>query len=122
MAEKERIYLTDITLHVRGHRQTGSFAKVAEKSRMYSPLPKDYAKKSPVGANGTFRFSIDLPPDLKARLERGEVEIMIPDGGLPVYAARDVYEFAERMRLDKHRADVHDKWGAKAWRDKKEGV
>ena len=36
----ERVYLTDITLHVRGHRQTGNFSKVAGKGRMYSPLPK----------------------------------------------------------------------------------
>jgi hypothetical protein len=119
----QRVYLTDITLHVREHRQTGSFAKVAEKGRMYSPLPKDYGnKKTPIQADGTFCIDIELPPDLKAQVERGEVEVMIPDGGLPIYAGRDVYEFTERMRLDKHRADVHGKWGAKAWRDKKMGV
>jgi hypothetical protein len=118
---KQRIYLTDITLHTRGYRQTARFAKVAEKGRMYSPLPKGY-EKGVDAKNGTLGISIPLPEDLKAGMARGEVEIMIPEGGLPVFAGRDVYDLIEKMRLDKHRADVHDKWGAKAWRDKKDGV
>lgn len=120
---KEVVYLTDITFHTRTYRQTINFAKIAQKGRIYSPLPKGYEKNvENKSGTGTFSFSIDLPQDLRERWERGEVEIMMPEGGLLIYAGRDVYDLIEKKRLDKHRADVHSKWGAKAWRDKKEGV
>ncbi len=105
--EKERVYLTDIMLHVRGHRQTGSFSKVAQKGRMYSPLPKDYAKRSPVSKDGTFGMHFSLPPDLQERVDRGEVELMMPEGGLPVYAGKDVYEFLDGMNRAQRRQLIH---------------
>ena len=118
---KHRIYLTDITLHTRGFRPTLKFSNVADKGRMYSSLPKDY-EKSADAQKETFGFSIELPQDLKNGMVCGEVELMMPKDGLSIYAGRDVYDLIEKMRLDKHRADVHSKWGAKAWRDKKKGV
>jgi len=118
---KKRIYLTDITFHTRGHRQTIRFAKVAEKGRMYSPLPKGY-EENVNSEKGTFGVSIELPQDLKDGMARGEIELMIPKGGLPVYAGKDVHDLIEKMRRDTHRADIHRKYGAKAWRDKQRGV
>lgn len=104
---KERIYLTDITLHSRGHKQTASFSKVAKKGRMYSPLPKDYAQQSPVTNDGTFRIAIELPPDLQERINHGEAELMMPEGGLPVYVGRDVNELIEKMNRAKRRQLIH---------------
>lgn len=118
---KQRIYITDITLHTRGFRPTFKFSNVAEKGRMYSSLPKGYEKSIDV-QKGTHDISIELPQDLNNGMDCDEVELMIPRDGLSIYAGRDVYDLIEKMRLDKHRADVHSKWGAKVWRDRKESV
>ena len=56
MAEKEKIYLTDITLHTRDFRQTLNYSKAAQKGRIYSPLPKDSLPKE--NNNGAFKLSI----------------------------------------------------------------
>jgi len=117
--EKERVYLTDITLHVRGYRQTANFSKVAQKGRMYSPLPVDYAQKDPDTDSATARFSFELPQDLKERVARGEIELMIPEGGLPVYAGRDVYEKIKQMSQSMRRQLIHK---SRSWFPKKEGV
>ena len=118
---KERIYLTDITLHMRGYRQTTNFAKVAQKGRMYSPLPANTAKTADMEAK-TARFSFQFPPDLQERINRGDVEVMVPKDGLMVYAGRDVIEGVQAMQKQARREDVHDKWGKKAWHDGKKGV
>jgi hypothetical protein len=118
---KQCIYLSDITLHTRGFRPTLKFSNVAEKGRMYSSLPKGYEKDVDT-QKGTFGISIDLPQDLKERMNHGEVELMIPKDGLSVYAGRDVYEFIEKMDHAKHRQLIHRTWGEKAWRDKQKGV
>jgi hypothetical protein len=65
---------------------------------------------------------IELPADLKARLDKGEVELMMPKDGLNIYAGKDVYALMDKMRRDGNRAEVHKKWGAKQWHDKKKGV
>ncbi|MFA6416434.1 MAG: hypothetical protein WCW56_03020 [Candidatus Paceibacterota bacterium] len=109
---KERLYITDFTLHVRGFRQTAHFSKVEEKGRMYSPLPKDYAK-SVSGENHSCKIAFDLPPDLQESIHRGEVEIMVPKVGIPVYAGRDVWEFVEK-RLNQQRLQlIHN---VRVWR------
>ena len=118
---KERIYLTDITLHTRDYRQTGNFSKVAEKGRMYSPLPPETAKTIDSEAK-TARFSFQFPSDLQERINRGEVEIMVPKEGLFVYAGKDAIEKAKQLSAQARRENVHKKWGAKNWRDGKKGV
>ena len=118
---KQCIYLTDITLHARGFRPTLKFSNVAEKGRMYSSLPRGYEKNVDT-RKGTLGISIDLPQDLKDKMDRGEVELMIPKDGLSVYAGRDVYEFIKKMDHAKHRQLNHHMWGEKAWRDKQKGV
>ena len=105
--EKERIYLTDITLHTRGYRPTGNFSKVAEKGRMYSSVPKDYIKKISTDKK-TMSFSFDLPPDLKERLVKGEIELMVPKDGLLMYAGKDVWEFAEKIKNKQRNLLIHN--------------
>lgn len=96
---KERIYLTDITLHAR-NRQTVNFSQSIQKGRIYSPLAKDYAQKlrasEPASGSskvGEMDIVIRLPDDLVDRMERDEVEIMIPEDGLMVYASKDLENF-----------------------------
>ena len=109
---KEVIYLTDIMLHVRGGRQTVNFAKAALQGRMYNPLPKDYATKDVDTEAHTMKFRFDLPPDLQERIKKGEVEIMIPEGGIDVYPGPDLVEKmrqfrAQQQRMGRHSARLH---------------
>ncbi len=93
---KERIYITDITLHTRMFQQTVNFSKVAHKGRMYSPLPNNIphnAEKSE--EKGSFKIAITLPKDLQERISRGEVEVMIPEGGIDVRAGFDIADFLQ---------------------------
>lgn len=112
--KKECIYLTDITLHTRGFRPTVNFAKVAHKNRMYSPMPKDYAKNVNT-ENHTVKMVFELPEDLTERWERGEVEIMIPKDGLLIYAGKDVWEFIAKEKEKERRSLIHHgrTWHAK---------
>jgi hypothetical protein len=86
---KERIYLTDITLHVRGFRQTGNFSKVAQKGRMYSPVPEDYVKNVNTQEK-TMRFSFNFPSDLQERISKGEVEVMMWKN-IPCWQKHEIY-------------------------------
>jgi hypothetical protein len=104
--DKETIYLTDITLHTREFRPTVNFAKVAQKGRMYSPLPKDYTKEVDP-AKHSFKFSFDLPQDLKDRLKRGEIDLMMPKDGLLVYAGKDVQELIAKMSKKERAQLIH---------------
>jgi hypothetical protein len=121
MAEKERIYLTDITLHTREYHQTLNYAKAAKKGRMYAPLPAGEAKSLTTGAK-IGKIVIPFPPDLQERISRGEVEIMMPKEGLFVYVGKDVVEKVKGMNAQANRQDVHNKWGKKNWLDGKKGV
>lgn len=117
-AIQERIYLTDITLHVRDFRQTINFSRVAERGRMYSPLPKDYAKEFESGSSD-FSMDIKLPKDLMDRVNAGEVELMMPKGGLLIYAGRDVYEKIEKREQDERRQLIHR---SRTWHADEKGV
>lgn len=104
---KERIYLTDITLHVRGYRPTSNFYKVAQKGRVYSPINQDYVKSVNTETK-TAKFIISFPPDLQERIDKGEVELMMPKDGLLVYAGRDVWEFIAKQDEQKRRQLIHN--------------
>lgn len=112
---KERIYLTDITLHAREGRQTANFAKAAEKGRIYVPLPHDPKKPATTRETGTSEVALSFPPDLQARIDRGEVEIMIPKDGLPIIAGADAREKAKKMAAQERRELIHRSLG-KSWR------
>lgn len=109
--EKEKIYLTDITLHTKDCRQTLNFARAAVKGRMYSPVPKGYnfvnSSDKTDSPNGKFKISITLPPDLQEKLARGEAELMMPEGGLPTYAGKDVYEKLAQMKEQERIQIIH---------------
>jgi len=123
--DKERLYLTDITLHTRDFRQTTQYSKVAQKGRMYMPFkpqkPSGGEQKSAISdiddTNRTFKLHIKLPPDLQERIDKGEVELMIPKDGLLVFAGKDAIETAAAMTKKEHRESVHEKYGKKAWLD-----
>ena len=103
--EKKRVYLTDITLHVRERRQTPSFSHAAKEGRSYSPLLLTDMKGSGDSKDGTFEFPFVLPPDLEEQVTRGEVELMMPTGGLLVYAAKDTHEYVQAKARKKKRQE-----------------
>lgn len=112
--EKQKIYLTDITLHTKEMRQTINFSKASIKGRVYSPLPKNHAADTPSKGN-SFKISINLPPDLKAKLDRGEAELMIPEGGLFVYAGKDIQEKLDHIKNKERTQTIHRSRG-QVWR------
>ncbi len=118
MHTKEKIYLTDITLHTRNFRQTINFSKAQIKGRMYSPLPKSYNLNtvSPTdNTKGGFRISIKLPPDLQEKLDKGEAELMMPEGGLLIFAGKDLQDKIQQIQ-DKKRREVIHRSRDKFWR------
>jgi hypothetical protein len=117
--EKERIYITHIGLHVRDHRQTLLFSKVAEKGRIYTPISKGLKNNESTGP-GSFNESIELPKDLMERINRDEVELMMPEGGVPILAGKDVEEYlkSEDRKLNNRRIHL----SARTWHPKKKGV
>jgi hypothetical protein len=105
---KDRIYLTDITLHTRDFRQTINFSRAVQKGRMYSPLPKDYAKNIVSdNSSGEFKFEINFPPDLERRISTGEVELMMPKDGLYIYAGKDTIEHLKSLDDKARRELIH---------------
>lgn len=109
--EKEKIYLTDITLHVRDFRQTINFAKVAQKGRMYSPIPSDSFKGAKhtesLDDTGEFEIEINLPKDLQEKIDKGEAELMIPKDGLLIYPGKDVDEKIKQINNKKRSLLIH---------------
>jgi hypothetical protein len=107
MGEKQKIYLTDIQMHTRGFRPTGSYEKASNSTRrIYSPVPKGYEKNIDREA-GRFTFQIDLPPDLLAKLESGEAELVFPKGGIPIFAGKDMAELIQKHKRKEHRRELH---------------
>ena len=107
MGEKQKIYLTDIQMHTRGFRPTGSYEKASNTTRrIYSPVPKGYEKNIDREA-GRFTFRIDLPPDLLAKLESGEAELVFPEGGVPIFAGKDMAELIQKHKRKEHRRELH---------------
>lgn len=121
--EKEKIYLTDITLHVREFRQTINFAKVAQKGRIYSPIPLGSFRSTPPSENsdktGEFEIEINLPKDLQEKLDKGKVELMMPKDGLLMYAGKDVYEKIKQMNSKKRNLLIHR---GRTWHADKKGI
>jgi hypothetical protein len=114
---KQRIYLTDITLHTREFRQTTNYSTAAERGRMYSPLPKDYQTNSGPSASGsgTFTLTFEFPQELQERINRGEVEVMVPKDGLLVYPGRDLVEQYKKDQAAARRQLIHANRG-RTWR------
>ncbi|MFM2357668.1 MAG: hypothetical protein RJA61_405 [Candidatus Parcubacteria bacterium] len=121
--EKEKIYLTDITLHVRDFRQTINFAKVAQKGRMYSPISSDSFKSAKptesLDKTGEFEIEINLPKDLQEKLDKGEVELMMPKDGLLMYAGKDVGEKIKQINSKKRNLLIHR---GRTWHADERGV
>lgn len=103
---KERIYITHIGLHVRDYRQTLLFSKVAEKGRIYAPISKGLKNTETTGSD-SFHESIELPKDLMERIRRDEVELMMPKGGIPILAGKDVEEYLNAQERKLTRRRIH---------------
>lgn len=113
MAQKRQVLLTDLALHTRASQPTTSFAKAEGKAvntgklgrffnHMPKPDPKDIDHKE-----HTIRFQIDLPPDLMEQVKRGEVELVMPKDGLPIYAGKDTEDFIKSMNRKERRRYLH---------------
>lgn len=103
---KERILLTDITLHTRAFKATSSFEKVAQKGRMFSPTTSDTWVSHPTAPSKSFGLALLplLPPDLRERFIKGEVTFVIPKEGLPLKFASDLQEkLIKEERAMRHR-------------------
>jgi hypothetical protein len=108
---KKIIYITDITLHSKDFRATPSLAKAEERKvsgvpspRFYGDMKKLDATVKGVNADGTFKFVINLPPDLQKGLDNGEIEVRpLHEGGIRIYAGRDLVEKVEQTRKKKRR-------------------
>jgi hypothetical protein len=105
MAEKEKIYLTDIALHTRDFRQTTNFSNAAVKGRMYSPLPKESAPRTNSDKSS---ISIQLPPDLIEKIKSGEIKLVIPKDGLSIYAGKDVYDKLNQLKNKTRNQLIHN--------------
>jgi hypothetical protein len=117
------IYITDITLHAKDFRPTPSLAKAEEKKslgfsspRFYSNATKLDATVEGVNTDGTFKFAIDLPPDLAVGVENGEIELReLHPGATLVYAGKDVYEKLAQIQNKERRELIHR---SRKWRKK----
>ena len=125
MPKKRIVMLTDLDFHTREGEPTASFERAKEKAiaenklgRVYSKLPKpkpeDIDEK-----NYRIKVPITLPPDLMAQVERGEVELVFPEGGLPIYPGKDTQEYMQSMNRKERRRQQFKKHGTKTWRPKK---
>lgn len=114
---KEVIYLTDLTFHIRDYRATGNFSKVAEKGRMYRPLPQEFFINTQTNSieKPSKRTTISLPEDLQEKINRGEITVMVPESGLDVFAGKDVYEYLDSKNR-KDRNELIHKNSRRIWR------
>ena len=100
--KKEVVYLTHLTFHVRGFRPTINFSKVADKGILYlpfNPINKEVIKNE--SSNSDFEVSLNLPTDLQTKVDNGEVVLMIPKEGLPIFMGKDIHDYLERKRIIK---------------------
>ena len=117
MAEKERVYLTDITLHTRHFRDTTSFEKVVEKGRMFKAGADALVTDPALGIS-----LIDLlPTDLQERYKKGEIELMMPKDGLPIKFAQDLKEKVAFLNAKARNELIHRSRG-KTWHAKQKDV
>ena len=104
--EKERIYITHLTLHARNFRPTINFSRAAEKGRLYSSISRDSVEDSEANTDST-TLAFDIPKDLLERMDRGEVELMMPQDGILMYAGRDTWELVDKIEKKERRQLIH---------------
>jgi hypothetical protein len=124
--KKKVLFLTDITLHIRGFKPTCNFAKAEERGRFYtdanftpvSKLPDVEVQPKHTDNNKendpkkeTITLSQSLPKEVVEGMKKGEIILMIPKDGLPLIAGKDLNEYMDKvlkMRSDqsKHRGGV----------------
>lgn len=122
MAQKRRILLTNLALHTRAGQPTASFAKAEGKAaqankpegRIYGHLPKPDSKDIDL-KNHTIKIRIDLPPDLMEQVKRGEVELVMPKDGLPIFAGKDTEEYIKSINRKERRKLLH-KHPTRTWK------
>jgi hypothetical protein len=103
--KKERIELTDITLHARSLKATGSFEKVARKGRTFSAITSETWVSKPTDPSSIGLALLPLlPPDLRERFVRGEVTLLVPKTGLPLKIGDDLKEkLIKAEKAERHR-------------------
>ncbi len=101
MKKKITLYLTDIALHHRNFREAKTLEKTIkqdgnrlERGRIYT---NDALTKTP---DGQFQYEIRLPEELQRQINAGEVEVelMMPEGGIPIFLGKDGVEKAAQLK------------------------
>jgi hypothetical protein len=125
--KKKVLFLTDITLHIRGFKPTCNFRKAEENRRFYTDanftpvtsVPeektiKELAIDNVVDNNKekeTITLTQALPQEVVEGMRKGEIILMVPKDGLPLIAGDDLWEYMEkieksRLNQSKHRGGV----------------
>lgn len=97
------IHFTDLQLHSR-MKVTPSIGKKIQHAfnenvpgRIYAPLPKPSSEEA---KTGTFKFTMDIDPELLKMIRKNEAEgyetiFTLPEGGAPIYLGDDTLQFLE---------------------------
>ena len=118
MKTPEKLYIVMFGFHTAHKRPTIKFSNIAEKGIIYTAIPKDTFKdtqntKPEISSSNKRKLSIEFPPELIDKVLNGEVILMRPKGGIPIYAGKDVIEKIEQMDAKKRRQGKH---AGRTWR------
>ena len=115
--KKLTLDLTHLGLHSRSFRPVSKLENAIEGKtpdglpygRLFSP---GTIGLTPIpGSPGKFEFVIPYPPDIRAQIERGELEVefIMPEGGLMFYAGKDLTEKAAQLKKKARNKKVYGK-------------
>lgn len=118
MENPEKVYLLGFSLHAGEKRPTINFSNAAEKGFIYTPISKDLFKDTVVenpssDSDNNRKMSLGLPVELMEKFKRGEVELMMPEGGLHLYIGKDVREKIAQVNKKKRKQLIHT---GRSWR------
>lgn len=90
------IILTDVQLHIQRPRKPQTLLrKVLKYLRSGKPERAYSTELKTTSDDGTFEFVIPLSEEDRRRLERGEIRLSMPKGGIPIFAGKDLIEYAK---------------------------
>ena len=102
MKKKIILQLTDFAIHARDFRPAKTLeAATQQKNQSGEPRGRFYMNHSiKVNPDGTFQIVMQLPEELQKQIDNGEVEVEIamPKGGVPIFAANDALEKIAQLK------------------------
>jgi hypothetical protein len=105
------IVFTDIQLHVVKPRKPIPLSRAIEKSVRSGRLGRAFTNNFSIEENGKFSISFPTPPELEkvtadAKRRGKTVRYILPEGGIPVFAGKDMIENLiskmERRHIEKN--------------------